>query len=1210
MTKGKIKNKSIPPIELMGDGQNISRVRSSSSSKEQLKALEQKIKDLRVDIDDLNRELFPLVDPLREMNSMVEDWNKIRDMEDGYEKEAQAEVLRPKVQELSNKLKQNSAIGTIRNYSEFKEYLFELDKLVSEPVQTFIKRGLSPLRNARTVLSKNNQRLETAIGEKKAEVHFMVLNIKIKIFNELCLKSTSSMPTLPSIKSSSGGQDRVKALELLLEIDFHARYLTNIASPEYEIVKEWYKVSNIPLQFNRFGTQENKKGKSTSSKKEIEKSLDMGLMLDKTDYFARKLSEHSINVSSLEKLAKLLANQEVAVSERIYAGIQVLEYMVYQILKALMEINTSEPRREDLHKVLKDMKDVIVSIKNELNLIGEDEESANLQARFRRFSLISAADADAQKERVELTRALTHKYTTHVDNDPSVFNEQELTKEYQKEVGKSTAVKTRVSLNNLSPEEKELLDARKLYYIEAESLVEEWRKNGALSRSRLKHLSKDIIGDGGDINMIAKGNNITWLVSDQKEDLNFILRAEKLSGQPEVDPNQLNSVEEIRSTPAGSYFAKEYITLVDKDSRITAVEYFPEGHLRGVRDNYDTDNVTNRQLQACHLMWQICDFCLKLLAEDKYYTDIKLTNFLLKITEDGRYVVSTADLKSIEKAIRNSIQELRGKPGKVTKNYAPPEFSRPEEQPYDMDKFMAYLLGVVLYDYLVGLDTKIKETEDHFILYEAQRDGSMKEIERISKRDQIIDNMNPHERIYQMAIKNRAYEESVFQGGLGIELRGLCHGLLEQNPKERLSLYEACERLRSLSPAHEDLPSVFKRKILKLQSTMPARELRELSSDLTPEETQLFKLIQDLNEMVGKSPIAHDPKKQDMCKFLQDLRFCFGDLKISGSKSFKKLFTVINDLKKISEDSPKAKEIKEFVSNNIEVDPLYQKYLNQYVTESQFQGHSHRLKRSETVSTKPENRQGYSSSSVSSVLSPTGRERSETVSTKPENRQGYSSSSGSSGLSPTGRERSETVPMKPENRQGYSSSSEVSGLSSAGMGIDEKNYRKRLCMSIKSLHTVLPRSSIEMQQKMFISRELDEIGRMLSQPDENNSKEDLDKILSKLQKIIEHIKLFSAESPKSYNIVKVPLKNINTNPLYQQYVGSFSGATPFWARSRKGRGTGSEILNESGTQNGWQSLTGKEKEKEKEKMLDPMYPEETDEDDTAEDESSSPRPKK
>lgn len=109
-----------------------------------------------------------------------------------------------------------------------------------------------------------------------------------------------------------------------------------------------------------------------------------------------------------------------------------------------------------------------------------------------------------------------------------------------------------------------------------------------------------------------------------------------------------------------------------------------------------------------------------------------------------------------------------------------------------------------------------------------------------------------------------------------------------------------------------------------------------------------------------------------------------------------------------------------------------------------------------------------------------------------------------------------------------------------------------------------------------------------------------------------NIKLFSAESPKSYNSVKVPLKNINTNPLYQQYVGSFSGATPFWARSRKGRGTGSEILNESGTQNGWQSLTGKEKEKEKEKekMLDPMYPEETDEDDTTEDESSSPRPKK
>ena len=132
----------------------------------------------------------------------------------------------------------------------------------------------------------------------------------------------------------------------------------------------------------------------------------------------------------------------------------------------------------------------------------------------------------------------------------------------------------------------------------------------------------------------------------------------------------------------------------------------------------------------------------------------------------------------------------------------------------------------------------------------------------------------------------------------------------------------------------------------------------------------------------------------------------------------------------------------------------------------------------------------------------------------------------------------------------------------------------------------------------------------LSFCDENNSKEDLDKILSKLQKIIEHIKLFSAESPKSYNSVKVPLKNINTNPLYQQYVGSFSGATPFWARSRKGRGTGSEILNESGTQNGWQSLTGKEKEKEKEKMLDPMYPEETDEDDTTEDESPSPRPKK
>ncbi len=145
---------------------------------------------------------------------------------------------------------------------------------------------------------------------------------------------------------------------------------------------------------------------------------------------------------------------------------------------------------------------------------------------------------------------------------------------------------------------------------------------------------------------LTAGNNITWTLESKISGEMLILRATK------DRPRNLNDIENLKKTPVSEYFTQEYDTLIGHDATLgdytlTLVEYCSQGSLQKIRKGMSAEDMLFIQKQSCEVLSQVTDFCSRLIDENAYLTDIKLSNFLAEKNDTGSYQVKISDLKSV-----------------------------------------------------------------------------------------------------------------------------------------------------------------------------------------------------------------------------------------------------------------------------------------------------------------------------------------------------------------------------------------------------------------------------------------------------------------------------------------------------------------------------------------------------------------------------------
>ncbi|MCE3239362.1 MAG: hypothetical protein K0R24_2343, partial [Gammaproteobacteria bacterium] len=402
--------------------------------------------------------------------------------------------------------------------------------------------------------------------------------------------------------------------------------------------------------------------------------------------------------------------------------------------------------------------------------------------------------------------------------------------------------------------EENNLPGQKGVKVRIEDLKAEWIKNGAHTIGQLKVLAPALFAEY-DLQFLAAGNNITWRLKNKNSGEYLILRASKQK------LTNLDHIATLKNTPGGEYFSPEYVTLVGaidqgdrmEDYTLSLIKYCSRGNLQHVRKNIPTEDNALIQKEAIHLLSSVFAFCENLIDENGYFTDGKLSNFLVGELSDLKSLRVCAEGDNVHSLSRDDIT------GDITPLYAPPEWegnyevmegsSLPDrnahkpgkiyydnttrqysllgyngefyqglleelgerkkqgsaikkiekEIRYDMDKFMSYQLGLALYDFLTGLTITLEgETA-------AERNGA---------RAEALEQLKTFKESGKFD-----YSAAVFQGSEGQVLRELCTALLKTNPKERMSVKEAVSKL-----------TVMKREGAKAQALHSLHEAAYLSS--------------------------------------------------------------------------------------------------------------------------------------------------------------------------------------------------------------------------------------------------------------------------------------------------------------------------------------------------------------------------------------------
>lgn len=594
------------------------------------------------------------------------------------------------------------------------------------------------------------------------------------------------------------------AFLLLQEIEYYADFLTNHSDPDLSSPgRSWVLSSGITLQPGRFEPL-------------TAVQIDHGA-LDFAALFA-KAEVAGVNKTVIEGLKAKLNSapyQNSATSIRNHA---ILQQLRKAILYAAMTTDHKKPG--PLQAILSEVDSNLHAVIQAEPALQQDYVLQQEYSRYFDVFYQPAKKEDALSFMRALTLVETHLLNASDEtiiefykNNPRYGTIPQKSGDAAEEASKDASVKNRkVSIDDLKAE---------------------WKEKGALTIAQLSALAPTLFQEN-DLQFLAAGNNITWRLKNKDSGDYLILRASKQK------LTNLDHIDTLKDTLAGEYFSAEYATLIGainendrvEDYTLSLIEYCAKGNLQHVRKNIPAEDSALIQKEASRLLSPFMDFCAKLVDENAYLTDIKLSNFLVDEISDLKSVRVCAAGTDLHHLSRADVT------GDITPLYAPPEWEGDytviecsalparnahklgeiyydatthhysvlgynrefyqgqeadlgdkkkqnnairkieKEIRFDMDKFMAYQMGLALYDFLTGL-TIILEGDSSAERNEARAEA----LERLKafKESGTFD-----------------YSAAVFNGVEGQVLKELCIALLKTNPKERMSVKEAATKLTAL----------------------------------------------------------------------------------------------------------------------------------------------------------------------------------------------------------------------------------------------------------------------------------------------------------------------------------------------------------------------------------------------------------------------------
>ncbi len=672
---------------------------------------------------------------------------------------------------------------------------------------------------------------------------------------------------------AKGENNKAAALLLLQEIDYYANYLIN-GNNEYACIpsRSWYLTSGIAQQFLRFEKPVSHGLAAemqfyTLSNEQLQKkmsSLDPAQLLVQ----AKSVGVDADTVESLGHKLQLESYQNSPESLRNY---NILLQLRRSVLHTLMTTDNKNP-------------DALQALLTEINshLYAIIQAEPQLQQRYKQHEQYSGQfdvfyDSAQQKEVYEFLAALKTKNTGLISN----ASDEEVLAVY-----KSSPIFGTIEQKST---DREMIEAQK----------ETWIKAGARTKEQLEALMPALLVDH-DLKYLSAGNNITWILEHKISGDRILLRAAK------DRPFNADDISILKKTPVAEYFTQEYEIIAGYDSNngddhtLTAIEYCSEGSLKSVRESMSDEDTSLIQQQACDILSQITDFCLKLTEENAYLADIKLSNFLAKKKDSGSYQVKISDLKAVAICAKGTdLRHLKEREivSSATKDYAPlgwdlvyevvecsplpahsahkmgeiyydsktqqfsvlghdGEFHEGKSAAlgqkknsaavkaltssmlFDMDKFMSYQVGLALYDFLTGLTIVLES------------DGGAEHNEARAKA---------LEKLQQYKITGEFdYSAAVFQGPEGQALQALCTALLKTNPKERISLKEAAVKLNALKAINTQEWTYIKAKVM-LQDAMEQYKKHNEQFNSDPNFMQNYKAMQTfLLEVAEAKTVTQD----------------------------------------------------------------------------------------------------------------------------------------------------------------------------------------------------------------------------------------------------------------------------------------------------------------------------------------------------------------
>lgn len=611
-------------------------------------------------------------------------------------------------------------------------------------------------------------------------------------------------------------KDRTRALLLLQEIEYAAHFLMNHPNLDLSVPgRKWYLTSGIPQQFLRFEKPSSQDLTAQDYFYALANKSSPDSAAPEFGKLFKEAKSAGVNETAVDALKKKFSSVPYQHSDETIRNYAILRQLQKTILYTLMTNNEENP---------KDLQALLLRVNGHLHaLIQSDPTLQQQYSRYHQYSRdIDTFYSPKNSENIlSFMKALT-RVETHLLN----ASDDTIIEFYKNNPGYGIVAYKDAEIEDFNHQGAAATGIR----MSIERLKADWVKNGAKTIEELTVLAPSLM-ENNYIKFLAAGNNITWRLENKETGAYLILRAAKQK------LTNLEHIDTLKDTPAGTYFAEEYATLVravdeGQDYTLSIIEYCPQGNLQHIRKTLSNEDTALIQKQACGLLFHFTDFCAKLIDENAYLTDIKLSNFLYNKISDLKSVRCCAPGTELHHLNRNDVT------GDITTWYAPPEWDviytviecsalpEPHTQkpgeiyydtttheyrvlghdskmyegksaelgdkktratairaierniPFDMDKFMSYQLGLALYDFLTGLTITL-EGESSTERNEA-REKALTQLQTF-KATGIFD-----------------YSAPVFKGVEGQALQALCVAMLKSNPEERISVKEAAAKLNAL----------------------------------------------------------------------------------------------------------------------------------------------------------------------------------------------------------------------------------------------------------------------------------------------------------------------------------------------------------------------------------------------------------------------------